>query len=99
MGYEYDAPFGVAPIGLSGLIWPKSEAILAKSAKTHNIPYTLSTVATDSIENIGQIACDKAWFIETSEILKKHQRKPEIKYTTGLNSDTVCQKGGNIEIE
>ena len=62
MGYEYDAPFGVAPIGLSGLIWPKSEAILAKSAKTHNIPYTLSTVATDSIENIGQIACDKAWF-------------------------------------
>ena len=37
--------------------------------------------------------------IETSATPKKHQRKPEIKYTTGLNSDTVCQKGGNIEIE
>jgi len=37
--------------------------------------------------------------IETSATPKKHQRKPEIKYTTGLNSDTVCQKGDNIEIE
>ena len=62
MGHGYDAPFGVAPIGLSGLIWPKSESILAEAAKTHNIPYTLSTVATDSLENIRQIAGDKAWF-------------------------------------
>ena len=37
--------------------------------------------------------------IETSETPKKHQRKPEIKYKTGLNNDTVCQKGDNIEIE
>ena len=37
--------------------------------------------------------------IETSAIPKKHHRKPEIRYTTGLKSDTVCQKGDNIEIE
>ena len=37
--------------------------------------------------------------IETSATPKKHQRKPEIRYTTGLNIDTVCQKGDNIEIE
>ena len=25
MGHDYDAPFGVAPIGLSGLVWLKSD--------------------------------------------------------------------------
>ena len=62
MGHDYNAPFGVAPIGLSGLIWPKSESILAEAAKTHNIPYTLSTLATDSLENIRQIAGNNTWF-------------------------------------
>ena len=62
MGQDYDAPFGVAPIGLPGLIWPNSEAILTEAAKTHNIPYTLSTLATDSLESIRQIAGDNTWF-------------------------------------
>ena len=29
-GVEYDAPFGIAPIGLQGLMWPKAPQILAK---------------------------------------------------------------------
>ena len=44
------------------MIWPNSEAILTETAKTHNIPYTLSTLATDSLENIRQIAWDNTWF-------------------------------------
>ena len=59
---DYDAPFGVAPLGLSGLVWPRSETILAAAAKAHNVPYTLSTVATRSIEEIGPIAGENAWF-------------------------------------
>jgi isopentenyl diphosphate isomerase/L-lactate dehydrogenase-like FMN-dependent dehydrogenase len=62
LGQAYDAPFGVAPIGLSGLIWPHSETILAEAAKTHNVPYTLSTVATVSLETIPPIAGENAWF-------------------------------------
>lgn len=62
MGRTYDAPFGVAPLGLSGLVWPNSERILAAAAKAHNIPYTLSTVATAPLDEIGQIAGDNAWF-------------------------------------
>ena len=62
LGHDYSAPFGVAPMGLSGLIWPHAERILARAAKTHNIPYTLSTVATVSLEDIYQIAGDRAWF-------------------------------------
>ncbi len=61
-GHEYDAPFGVAPIGLQGLIWPKASEILAKAAVEANIPFILSTVATSSIETIAKITEGKAWF-------------------------------------
>ena len=61
-GIEYDAPFGVAPIGLQGLIWPKSPEILAKAAFDNNIPFILSTVSTSNIEKISKINEGKAWF-------------------------------------
>jgi L-lactate dehydrogenase (cytochrome) len=61
-GHEYDAPFGIAPIGLQGLMWPKSPEILAKAAVDHNIPFVLSTVTTASIETISEITEGKAWF-------------------------------------
>lgn len=61
-GHVYDAPFGIAPIGLQGLIWPNSPEILAKAAVEHNIPFILSTVSTTSIERICEITEGKAWF-------------------------------------
>lgn len=61
-GKRYDAPFGIAPIGLQGLMWPNSSEILAKAAFLHNIPFILSTVGTSSIERIGEITEGNAWF-------------------------------------
>ncbi|MCM4162218.1 MULTISPECIES: alpha-hydroxy acid oxidase [unclassified Arenibacter] len=61
-GHVYDAPFGIAPVGLQGLMWPKAPEILAKSAFEHNIPFILSTVTTSSIERISEITEGKAWF-------------------------------------
>ena len=61
-GHEYDAPFGVSPVGLQGLMWPKSPEILAKAAFEHNIPFVLSTVTTASIETIAKITDGRAWF-------------------------------------
>lgn len=61
-GVEYSAPFGVAPIGLQGLIWPNAPEILAKAAAKNRIPYTLSTVSTSSIERIAELADGMAWF-------------------------------------
>ncbi|MBG9377399.1 alpha-hydroxy-acid oxidizing protein [Panacibacter sp. DH6] len=61
-GHVYDAPFGVAPVGLQGLMWPNAPEILAKAAFEHNIPFILSTVTTASIEKIGAITQGKAWF-------------------------------------
>ena len=61
-GHKYDAPFGISPIGLQGLIWPNSPEILAKAALQHNIPYILSTVSTSSIERIAELSEGRAWF-------------------------------------
>lgn len=61
-GHVYDAPFGIAPVGLQGLIWPNSPEILARAAFDHNIPFVLSTVSTSTIERISEITEGKAWF-------------------------------------
>ena len=61
-GHRYSAPFGIAPIGLQGLIWPKAPEILAKAAADLNIPYLLSTVSSCSLERIADISEGKAWF-------------------------------------
>ncbi len=61
-GHIYDAPFGIAPVGLQGLMWPNAPEILAKAAFDHNIPFILSTVTTSSIERIAEITEGQAWF-------------------------------------
>ena len=61
-GHTYDAPFGISPVGLQGLMWPKSPEILARAAFDYNIPFVLSTVTTASIEKIAEITQGNAWF-------------------------------------
>ncbi|NNE92031.1 MAG: alpha-hydroxy-acid oxidizing protein [Verrucomicrobiales bacterium] len=61
-GKTYDAPFGVAPIGLQGLMWPRATEILAAAAHKHNIPFIVSTVATASIETVAELTEGNAWF-------------------------------------
>ena len=61
-GQVYDAPFGISPVGLQGLMWPNASEILAKAAVAHNIPFILSTVSTASIERIGELTEGKFWF-------------------------------------
>ena len=62
MGMEFDAPFGIAPVGLQGLMWPNSPQILAKAAHQHNIPFILSTVTTMDIEKASELTEGNAWF-------------------------------------
>ena len=61
-GHVYDAPFGIAPVGLQGLMWPNAPEILAKAAVKHNIPFILSTVTTSSIERVSELTEGSAWF-------------------------------------
>ena len=62
LGRNYPMPVGIAPVGMSGLIWPGAEKMLAQTAADEGIPYTISTVATQTPEDIGPHAGDQGWF-------------------------------------
>ena len=61
-GVRYGTPFGVSPVGLTGLIWPQAEQILARAAAKYRFPYTLSTAATEAPETIGPLVDGMGWF-------------------------------------
>jgi len=61
-GHTYSAPFGIAPVGLQGLMWPNASEILAKASLDFNIPFVLSTVTTMNIERASELTEGRAWF-------------------------------------
>ncbi|WP_417522771.1 alpha-hydroxy acid oxidase [Marinovum sp.] len=75
LGQTFDAPFGIAPVGMSGLIWAGAERHLAKAAVAHNIPYSLSSVAVASPEDVAPYIGDNGWFqfypVSSPEIRRK----------------------------
>lgn len=62
LGVDMALPFGVAPVGMSGLFWPGAERYLAEAAAAAGIPYTLSTVASQSPEDVAPHLGPEAWF-------------------------------------
>ena len=62
LGRDYAVPFGIAPVGMSGLIWPDAEKMLARTATAEGIPYTLSTVATQTPEDVAAHHGGQGWF-------------------------------------
>ena len=62
LGRDYPLPFGIAPVGMSGLMWPDAERILARLGRDTGIPYSLSTVAAQTPEFVGPHVGEDAWF-------------------------------------
>lgn len=62
LGRDYAVPFGIAPLGMSGLIWPGAEHLLSSFAARAGIPYGLSTVATVVPEAVQDHIGDQGWF-------------------------------------
>ncbi|WP_420862994.1 alpha-hydroxy acid oxidase [Algirhabdus cladophorae] len=62
LGRTYQMPVGVAPVGMSGLIWPGAEQMLARTMAREKLPYGLSTVASQLPEDVGPHAGDQGWF-------------------------------------
>ena len=61
-GQTYTAPFGISPVGMSGLIWPDAERKLARAATKAGIPYSISTVATRTPEEVAPRLDGNGWF-------------------------------------
>ncbi|EBA18613.1 FMN-dependent alpha-hydroxy acid dehydrogenase family protein [Roseobacter sp. SK209-2-6] len=62
LGQCYDLPFGIAPVGMSGLMWAGAERMLAQAAVAHNIPFSLSSVAVASPEDVSPYIGQNGWF-------------------------------------
>jgi L-lactate dehydrogenase (cytochrome) len=61
-GHRHPLPFGFAPIGMAGLVWPGAETALAGAAAAAGIPFALSTVAAATPEAVGPAAGAMGWF-------------------------------------
>jgi L-lactate dehydrogenase (cytochrome) len=61
-GTTYSAPFGIAPVGMSSLVWPGTDRILAAAAARNQIPYSMSTAANATPETLGPLAQGMGWF-------------------------------------
>ncbi|MFG6530610.1 MULTISPECIES: alpha-hydroxy acid oxidase [unclassified Sulfitobacter] len=62
MGQKLPLPFGMSPLGMSGLIWPDAEAHLARAADRAGIPFGLSTVAATCPEDVAPHLGAHGWF-------------------------------------
>ena len=63
LGVKHSMPIGIAPTGFTRMMQTEGEYAGATSARDANIPFTLSTMGTRSIEEVAAVAPDgRNWF-------------------------------------
>ncbi len=62
LGAPSKQPFFVAPTGGAGIAWPGVDVGIARAAAALGVPFTLSTNATASLEEIAEKAPGRLWF-------------------------------------
>lgn len=62
LGSVSDLPFALAPTGYTRMMHADGEIAVARAAREANVPYTLSTMATTSIEEVAQACPGELWF-------------------------------------
>ena len=61
-GIRCSMPVGIAPMGLTGLMWPGADVALAETGARRRIPYAASTVNTADVADVGPRAGGMGWF-------------------------------------
>ena len=60
---DYSAPVILAPIGVQSIVHDEAELAVARAASSLNVPFTLSTAASHTIEQVAEAAGDgPRWF-------------------------------------
>src|SRR5262245_66376456 len=55
-GRRYAAPFGVAPMGMPGVVWPGAEKYRAMAAQRARAPSTAETVGRSTVQALDALA-------------------------------------------
>lgn len=61
-GKRYAAPFGIAPVGLSSVVWPGAERYFAMAAGKARVPYAAAMIASYTVEELAELAQGMLWF-------------------------------------
>jgi len=62
LGQPLDFPLVLAPTGFTRMPDPQGELAVARAAERANLPYTLSTLSTRSIEEVAAVSGGRKWF-------------------------------------
>ncbi len=62
LGQKWAHPFMIGPTGGIGFVWPRGDVALAKAASASGVPFTLSTSANTSIEDLRASVDGSLWF-------------------------------------
>jgi L-lactate dehydrogenase (cytochrome) len=62
LGKPLAFPLVLAPTGFSRIADPQGELAVARAAERAGLPYTLSTLATRSIEEVRDVSAGRLWF-------------------------------------
>ena len=62
LGEKVNLPFALAPIGLGGMMHGDGEILACRAAQAAGIPYTLSTMSINSIEQVAAAVEKPFWF-------------------------------------
>ena len=62
LGQTFNAPFGIAPMGLSALLAYDGDRVLARAAEQAGIPMIVSGAALTRMEAVREVAPTSAWF-------------------------------------
>lgn len=61
-GQRFDAPFGMAPIGMLNAFWPDADLTIASLCARENVPYVASSAASTTLERLAEAAEGNGWF-------------------------------------
>ena len=61
LSYEFDFPFGFAPMGMTNLSWPKADSMLAAESARNNIPTCVSMASTTTLEKMYELSEGHSW--------------------------------------
>jgi len=62
VGQKVSAPFALAPIGLCGMQYGDGEILSAQAAEEAGLPFILSTMSINSIEQVAEATTKPFWF-------------------------------------
>ena len=61
LGYEFNFPFGFAPMGMTNLSWPGADSMLAAESARNNIPTCVSMASTTTLEEMYELSEGHSW--------------------------------------